>query len=406
VWPYGAGLAPVMPEHVWSDLIPGTTRDGLYQMDGSVDVAGGPLELSSVSDSLVVSEANPGYPASGRPDVVSYHIFENEEAAIAALQSDQIDTFLSPKGLTAEQVGVLAPHSEITVQASPANGVRYLGFNLTRQPMADHAFRDALALVLDREELAVQTGTGGVAAYTFIGTANSRWQDETLAAAQTARYQESFPSRFAAAVAGLAEAGYSWESVPAIDESGSVAPGSELQIRGLKPAPLTILTSGDAYDPARPDYVDKIAETLGWFGFDVRPVETDFDSVVDLTFTPSDDGLIQYDMYLLGWTLGSPALPGYYRDLFATGGAMNNTGYSSGVFDGQLAEYEAATDQEQAHNSLWAMEKTLGIDLPYLLLYTSSINEAYRADRVAYGEIGVGGIQGRLGAIEVVKPVD
>ena len=138
----------------------------------------------------------------------------------------------------------------------------------------------------------------------------------------------------------------------------------------------------------------------------MRPVETDFDSVVDLTFTPGEDGVLHYDMYLLGWSLGSPALPAYYRLLFAADGVINNTGYSSEIFDHQLETYESSYVFENARESLWAMESTLAADLPYLLLYTSEITEAYRSDRVIYGiKASLGGIQGRLGGIGDVTPV-
>jgi ABC-type transport system substrate-binding protein len=170
---------------------------------------------------------------------------------------------------------------------------------------------------------------------------------------------------------------------------------------------LTILTPGDAFDPARPDYVQEITETLAIVGFDTRPVETDFDTVVDLAFTAGDDGALHYDMYLLGWTLGNPALPAFYRPLFSAEGRLNNTGYASDVFDRALAAYEGAFTVEEASTALWAMEQTLAADLPYLSLYTSQLTEIYRSDRVAFDvETGLGGLQARLGGIADVRPVD
>jgi ABC-type transport system substrate-binding protein len=169
---------------------------------------------------------------------------------------------------------------------------------------------------------------------------------------------------------------------------------------------LTILTPGDAYDPTRPLQAAGIAEALGWLGFETRPVETDFDTVVDLAFTPGDDGLMHYDMYLLGWTLGSPARPDFYRALFGPGGVQNNTGYESVRFNEQLAKYETAFSIESAKAALWSMETILSEDLPYLLLYTTSITEAFRADRVTFDIDGaLGGLQGRLGGIGDVSPV-
>ena len=73
------------------------------------------------------------------------------------------------------------------------------------------------------------------------------------------------------------------------------------------------------------------------------PVETDFDTVVDLAFTAGDDGNLHHDMYLLGWTLGSPLLPNYHRPLFSEDGPENNTGYAGPDFAALLAEYERNT---------------------------------------------------------------
>jgi ABC-type oligopeptide transport system substrate-binding subunit len=153
--------------------------------------------------------------------------------------------------------------------------------------------------------------------------------------------------------------------------------------------------------------VQQIADTLAILGFDTRPVETDFDTVVDLAFTRGDDGELHYDMYMLGWTLGNPSLPDFYRHLFTAKGAMNNTGYASKKFDSALVAYENAFTAEQAEQALWTMEKTLATDLPYLVLYTSELAEVYRSDRVNFDvEESLGGLQGRLGGIMDVKPND
>lgn len=405
IWPHSAGVAPVMPAHIWEPLIAGLERDGLLALSGSVDVGGGPLALDDFNDDVIVSVANPGYTLASPPDVVEYHVYDDEPEAVAALGVGMVDSVLTPKGLTAEHLASLETDPAVVVAESPANAIRYLGFNLNREPMADGSFRSAVALLLDRESLAGSIPQGGSPALSFISESNTRWFDADKAAAQTQIYQGELGSRLSRAVALLAESGYSWDTPPAVAEDGTVVPGEGLRVSGLEPAPMTILTSGDAYDPARPRYAEKIAETLSWLGFDARPVETDFDTVVDLAFTPGDDGLMHYDMYLLGWTLGNPALPGYYRPLFAPDGVMNNTGYHSPAFVTQLHAYESSYTYEEAREALWSMEATLATELPYLLLYSSEITEVYRNDRVSFGvSTSLGGLQGRLGGITDVQP--
>ncbi|MFQ5523309.1 MAG: ABC transporter substrate-binding protein [Acidimicrobiia bacterium] len=405
VWPHAVGTAPVMPAHIWAPGTADITAEELYDLPGSVDVSGGPLTLAQIGDDVVISVANPGYPLGRAPEQVEYRIYPAEEAAVEALDTGEIDYLLSPKGLTQDEVQLLAENPDVALATSPSNGVRYLGFNLQRAPMSQDGFRRALALLLDRDALSASDPYTGPVAYAFTGPENPQWYDPDVAGEIEALYAGDLEYRLNAAIDALVDEGYSWASPPSLDADGNVAAGSGLLIDGVAPPPVTILTAGDAYDPSRPRYAQAIAEVLGWLGFDARPVETDFDTVVDLAFNPGEDGRFRYDMYLLGWTLGNPGLPGYFRALFATDGELNNSGYSSEEFEAQLAEYEDAYTVEQAREALWSMEMTLARDLPYLLLFRSQITEAYRVDRVAYTiPAALGGIQGRLGGVQDVIP--
>jgi ABC-type transport system substrate-binding protein len=320
------------------------------------------------------------------------------------MKAGAIDTILDPNGLSSGGVTALSGTSGVAIERSPANSVRYLGFNLTRDPMSRPEFRKGLALLLDRgaatETLAGEART----AYTMLSSANVSWFDEEQAGSIATTYSRTIEERMTEAVAGLQGAGYTWE-VPPTAVDGVLTPGTGLKIDGVPAAPLTILTPGDEYDPARPDYTTRIESTLETLGFDVRPVVTDFDTVVDLAFSKDQTGARQYDMYVLGWTLGNPVLPDYHRWIFATDGAANSTGYSAPDFDAVLAEYEQAAAPEEAKEALWGMEQAVARDLPYLVLYHPEIIEAYRSDRVGFGEHGVlGGIQGRLGGLEDLTP--
>jgi ABC-type transport system substrate-binding protein len=407
VWPYGVGLAPVMPRHVWADLTIGVSAEELYATPGERDVSGGPLTLSEWSEALIVSTANPGYPGAIGADSVEYHVLPDEPALVSAVADGVVDSILSPNGVAPDQVAAVDDEPGVEVVANPANGIRYLGFNLSRQPMSSNAFRTALALLVDREDLAERIPRTGEVAWSLVPSSNLQWFDEEQAGSYRARFSGDLATRLQEAITGLIAAGYAWAQTPSVAADGSLVAGAGLTIQGQTPQPLTILTPGDTYDPARPEYVAEIAETLTVLGFDARPVETDFDTVVDLAFTPGDDGALHYDMYLLGWTLGNPALPGYYRPFFTPEGEMNNTGYDSLAFTEALADYETAVSTDEARNALWDMEAALSTDLPYLPLYTSELTEMYRSDRVEFGiKRSLGGLQGRLGGIGDVRPID
>lgn len=393
VWPHGVGLAPIMPAHVWAEAVAGVTSPAaLYQLGSDRDVGGGSLRIHSVSPEKVVSVSNPGYTIGSSPDVVEYVTYVNEEAAIHALNSGDIDSILSPKGLNREQLALVDPEEPIRVVENAAHGVRYIGFNLDREPMSDPAFRTALALILDRD------------LNSFVAKANLLWHDAEAASGIDATHPVEPAERFQIAISLLREAGYTWDTEPAFAEGG-IVPGIGLAIGGVEPPALSILTPGDAWDPTRPIYASEIARTLKAIGFRAMPVETDFATVAELAFTPGNDGSRRYDMYILGWTLGSPSLPGYHRVFFAADGILNNTGYASAEFEEGLVLYEGAFANDEARRALWALEEILARDLPYLLLYPTTITEVYRSDRVAFEyPDALGGLQGRLGGIGDVKP--
>lgn len=402
-WPHAVGTAPVMPAHVWGTEIEGRDKQELYELGGASDVGGGPLAITARGEGLIQSISNPGYPFTVGPDQVEYRTYEDEQAAAVALEYGEIDTVLTPSGLSSESIGELRGTEGVAFEGSRANSIRYLGFNLEREPMSEPAFRSALALLLDRQGLANQAEGGAEVPHSFVSEGSGIWHDPQKAADNYGHLEGELGDRLNRALEGLIGAGYEWETPPTIS-GGEITAGTGLTVLGVEPAPLTILTPGEEYDEDRPRYATAIAETLGLLGFDARPVVTDFDTVVDLTFSTEDD-VPQYDMYLLGWTLGNPALPDYYRPLFSKNGDMNNTGYSNKAFQAALARYEQAFSQEDAKQALWAMESQLAKDLPYLLLYSSQMTEAYRSDRVEYG-IGasIGGLQGRLGGIGDVHP--
>lgn len=403
-WPHAIGLAPIMPAHVWAPLTDSLdSAAALYELDGSVDVSGGPLMIATIDEGRIESVANPSYTGPA-PDRVAYDIFPDEKSAVAALKAGKIDTVLTPNGLSAESVTSVLAEPGVAVAHSPANSVRYLGFNLTREPMSAPAFRQAVALLLDRQAATESVVPDAAAAYTMLTPANKQWFEEDKSAAVAEIFAGDLPDRLSRAVVALEDAGYAWATPPSLVD-GALRAGTGLTVNGLPPSPLTILTPGDEYDPARPDYTQRIETTLQTLGFDVRPVITDFDTVIDLTFNVDESGIKRYDMYVLGWTLGNPALPDYYRWLFASDGPVNSTGYADPGFDALLEQYEQATDLGQAKTALWEMEKTLAEDLPYLVLYHPEIVEAYRSDRLNFENHALlGGLQGRLGGIGDLTP--
>lgn len=405
-WPYGAGTAPIMASHVWGPQVTGgVTALDLFALDGESDVAGGPIELVQVEESRIVAHANPGYHNNNAAPVVEFVVFGSEAELVAGLVDGRVHIAASPNGLQPAQVAHLAAVPGVEMVKNPKFGVRYLGFNTKREPMSNVAFRRATAFLVDREGLAAGVAEAPLA-NTMLPASAAAWYDVDAAdAIATSRAPEA-ETDWAAILGALKESGYAWTAEPALVD-GQIVAGTGLMIQGRVPATLTILTSGDSYDPERPEYASQVATAIELLGFKVIPVTTDFASVIDLTFSPDEEGKVHYDMALLGWSLGNPGLPGFYGDLFGSSGVANNTGYSSDAMDHLVGLLDAAPDIASARDAIWKMEALLAQDLPYLPLYASQITEAYRADLVGFpGQPLLGGIQAALAGIELVTSED
>jgi ABC-type transport system substrate-binding protein len=404
VWPFGVGTAPVMSEGHWTPLVTTETDASvLFGVDPAGDPASGPLELVEASVDRAMSQPNPGY-AGPQGRSIEYLVYGSSADAVDALAAGEIHTILSPRGLTVAEGESLAASAGVETITSPAFGVRYLAFNTKRFPMSDLAFRRSVAMLVDRQALAGSVA-GAEAARTMLPAANSTWFDEGRAP-QTPETTEDGAPALALALDELKASGYSWQTEPSFVD-GSFVAGTELAVDGRAPATLTILTSGDAFDAERTSYAAEVAAAVEILGFEVLPVTTDFDTVIDLTFTPDESGALPYDMALLGWSLGNPGLPSFYADLFGSKSPANNTGYASPEMDELIRRYQNAPDLATAREQLWEMEELQARDLPYLPLYFSHMVEAYRSDAIAFSAPpGLGGIQGALGAFHLVEPAD
>lgn len=103
-----------------------------------------------------------------------FKIYRNTSTAILALKKGTIDYFWWP--LQPESVQELKKTPQLAVANSPGNGFFYLGFNLRKKPFSDLAFRQAVALLIDKEAI-VQKGLKGYgeAAYSVVPPANRFW---------------------------------------------------------------------------------------------------------------------------------------------------------------------------------------------------------------------------------------
>ncbi|WP_197381941.1 ABC transporter substrate-binding protein [Mycolicibacterium mengxianglii] len=139
---------PVLPEHVWSKVDPADAREWT-----ELPVGTGPFKLVDYSPTSGYRfEANTDYFA-GAPTVgeLVMPVIPDSSAAFTALRSGQIDA--ADRALTPELVDQFTASKDIGVITVSPLSYPEVKLNYTREPFAQHDFRAALNLAVDRDQM-------------------------------------------------------------------------------------------------------------------------------------------------------------------------------------------------------------------------------------------------------------
>ncbi len=329
-----------------------------------------------------------------------YSIFGNQETAVLALKKGDIDFMLNPLGLQRGLQEQLKGQAGLETLENANNGFRYLGFNMRHPPMNIKAFRQAVAVLIDKEFL-TSTVLQGVAIpmYTTVPEGNGFWYNPNVSLigkglSRTERTEE--------AVKLLKDAGFTWEKEPKVSENGTV----EVEGKGLKlpngdPMPdLEILSPSPGYDPLRSTFAIWIERWLNDMGIPAKAKLTDFNVIVEKIADP--DG---FDIWILGWGLSNfpDYLEAFFHSRHAEGDGLNRGGYSNPEFDALAEQLLIETDLDAARDQVFKMQEFLADDLPYVVLFTTPLLESYRSDRLTFPYTGtLGGLQSTNGMTSAV----
>ena len=329
-----------------------------------------------------------------------YSIFGNQETAVLALKKGDIDFMLNPLGLQRGLQEQLKGQAGLETLENANNGFRYLGFNMRHPPMNIKAFRQAVAILIDKEFL-TSTVLQGVAIpmYTTVPEGNGFWYNPNVSLigkglSRTERTEE--------AVKLLKDAGFTWEKEPEVSENGTV----EVEGKGLKlpngdPMPdLEILSPSPGYDPLRSTFAIWIERWLNDMGIPAKAKLTDFNVIVEKIADP--DG---FDIWILGWGLSNfpDYLEAFFHSRHAEGDGLNRGGYSNPEFDALAEQLLIETDLDAARDQVFKMQEFLADDLPYVVLFTTPLLESYRSDRLTFPYTGtLGGLQSTNGMTSAV----
>jgi ABC-type transport system substrate-binding protein len=453
VWPHGVGTGAIMPKHAWEGVVADAllTDDPpatLYGADPSVDVSGGETVFDRREEGAFAwTVANSHYYWSGtsvtewengsiRVDNEQYYgegsgnvlaqftygpylsetvfsLYGDQTAALLALIEGETDYLLNPLGMQRGLQNEALAAENLSVTVNPPNGFRYLAFNMRKSPGSHLGYRQAIAFMINKEFLTMNVLQGvAIPVYTMIPEGNTKWYDEGIAEELAAPYKGlGEQERLNAAVAALRAGGFTWETGPTIGDDGNVVAGSMSGLTdpdGVKLIEQEILAPPASYDPLRATASLWIEGWMEQLGIPARANPTDFGAIVDAIWqgvgtTPT------FDTYILGWSLGNPALPSFQesffhsRNLAEVNNGGNSTGYSDPEFDELADGLLAATSEEAAYEMIWKMERKIAETLPYVILFDSPIIEFYNKEVLFPFVDTLSGIQFQTGFQDTVR---
>lgn len=438
IWPNNVGLAPIMPAHVWQAAVDEakTSEDpaaAIYGVEATgLDVSGGPMVFAERQEGAFArSTANLDYYDTGRVITSGdatytvgpynteavFSLYGGQDAAVLALKAGEVDYLLNPLGMQRGLLAQVEGDENLTAVVNPTNGFRYLAFNLRKEPMSIPAFRDAVALMIDKEFMANNVLQGvAFPLYATVPEGNTKWYNAEAAEAIASQYAgKTTADRLTEAIQILKDAGFAWEVEPAMDEAGTTIGqiGEGLTYNGAAVPEIEVLAPGPGYDPLRATYSIWIETWLNQLGFAAEANPTDFNTIVDRVYTPTSDNTLDYDMFILGWSLGNPSFPTYHESFFygpndtLLNGGNNAPGFHSDAYDALVVQFLAAQSEEEAYDIMWQMEEILATEKPYVLLFDTGILEFYRQANVHYpftdSLSGLQFLQGQQGLVSSAK---
>lgn len=339
-----------------------------------------------------------------------FNLYTDQNAALLALKNGEIDFLLNPSGLQKGLRAQVEGEEGVAVIDNPSNGFRFLGFNFQRKPMDDRAFRQAVAVLIDKEYVA-NTLLQGVAEpiYSFIPEGNSFWYSDEVK--KFGLNDDGTPmsraERVAEAVRILQEAGYSWESggAPAWNQDNTeVAGAGRLIMPDGAPVPdLTMIGPNAGYDPLRATFALHVEQWLNEVGIPLKADLIGFNVVIERTNAVEKD----WDMYILGW--GLTPFPDHIYRFFSEGqavpGGQNDGYYISLEFEQIASRMNTCKSFDECRAVANETQQFLAEELPYVVLFTTTITEPYRSDTVAFPFTttldGLQNIQGLQNAVQV-----
>jgi ABC-type transport system substrate-binding protein len=341
------------------------------------------------------------------PNVI-FSIYGSQDAAFLALANGEVDYVLNPLGLARGLQEQAEKGEGIVSYVNADYGMYYVAFNMRKYPMELPEFREAFDIIIDKD-FVVNSVLGGVVfpMYSTMPPGNGFWHNPAI--------QENNPyiglsreERVNQAVQVLKDGGWSWTQEPAwSEELQDVVPGEGITMPNGEPMQaLTILGPGPAYDPLRATFNQWISEWARELGMPVESELTGFNTILGPVFVDAD-----FDLYILGWSLGNVAFPDYFeafwhsRNDTAVSGNSNTPGLNSPEYDALVDEFMTTADLGRAQELVFQMQEMLADLRPYIPLFYKQTIDLARDNLVFPYTESLGGIEFAAGFQTDAQPL-
>ena len=329
-----------------------SAQQALYAVADEQEPTLGVWMPAEAQNDVWINKVNPDFPF-GAPsfDRSTYRFFEDEKAALAAFQNNEVDFVLSPDGISSD-----SPNAKF----NPSYRARFLVFNPLNSYLADPAFRSALACMVDRNMLATDVLQNKATPLdSFV--LSSQWHDANLKDA-CANMDKS--ARVKYAIKLLRDAGYSWAQEPTSESAGQ----NLIMSNGEAFPKITLLAPSKESDSLRYAAAKYIAEQAQYLGVSFAVQEVSINDIVYAVFSSQ-----KYDMALMGWRLSE--YPAYLCEWF---GGENLHLYNSTRFKTACDTLGTESNLDAARQAVGQIEAALMSESPFIPLFSVIQADVYR----------------------------
>ena len=339
---------------------------------------------------------------------VEFTLYGEQDAAYLAFQNGDVNFVLNPLGLKRNLYNELARNSDIELVSNFSNGYRYLAFNTRIFPGSNKHFRQAVSCMVDKD-FVINNVLQGVALRMDgqMPAALTAWVAPTQGIQADCEGMSS-AERYDKAVAVLQAGEWSatdWGLAPQSADDRATPPTDLKGPNGeVSPENMLLYAPGAGYDPLRATFSLYIADWMKQLGFDAVAQPTNFSVIVDKVFTPAN--CKDWYFYMLGW--GLTAYPDHAVDFFhskydSCDSGYNTPGFNDTDFDALADQFGAAKSVTEAVGIMNAMEAILYEEMPYLVLFTTPILEAYAGVVYPFTDVlaGLSNLSGLPGSVKL-----